>query len=74
MMFSIARRRRAQLAYARALISRMQTSTASFIIPPDVVACHIACWRSVRMRTCAARVCAQGGTQYCQSAARGAGT
>ena len=27
---------------ARALILRMQTSTASYIIPPDVIACHIA--------------------------------
>ena len=37
----------------------MHTSTASFIIPQDVVACSIACWRSVRMCTCTARVCAR---------------
>ena len=37
----------------------MHTSTTSFIIPQDVVACSIACWRSVRMRTCTARVCAR---------------
>ena len=31
---------------ARALIFQMHTSTASFIIPPDVVACNIACRRT----------------------------
>ena len=57
----------------RALILRMQTSTASFIIPQDVVTCRIACRRSARMRTSAARIRTQGGTRYCKSAARGAG-
>ena len=54
----------------RALVLRMHTSTASFIIPPDVVACSIACRRSLRLRTCAARVCAKGGTRYSKSGAR----
>ena len=31
----------------------------------DVVACRIACRRSVRMRICTARVCAQGGLTQC---------
>ena len=61
--------RGAALGYvcARALILRTQTSTASFLVPPDVVACSIACRRSVRMRTSAARVFAQGGTRHCKS-------
>ena len=59
---------------ARALNFRMHTSTASFIIPPDVVVCRITCRRSGRMHTSAARVCAQGSTRYCTRAARGAGT
>ena len=73
MMCRITCLRRALLAHARALILRMHTSTESCIIPPDVVACRIACLRSVHMRTCAARVCAQRGMRYCKSAARCAG-
>ena len=77
MMYSIACRRRAPLAYARALILRIHTSTESFIIQQDVLACSIVCLRSVRMSTstaAAARVCAQGGTRYCKSAAHCSGT
>ena len=51
--------RSAPLAYARALILRMHTSTESFIIQPHIVACRIACWRRARMRPSAARTCAQ---------------
>ena len=74
MMCSIACRRRALLAFARALILLLHTSTASFFIPPDVVACRIACRRSVYVRNSAGRICAQGGTRYCKSAQRGART
>ena len=56
------------------LILCMHTSTASFIIQHDVVACSIACWSSVCMRTSAAHVCALGGTLYCKSAAHDAET
>ena len=55
MMCSIACRRSAPLAYARALILRMHKGTASYIIPLDVVACRTACRRSARMRTSAVR-------------------
>ena len=56
----------------RAHILRIRTSTASYIIPPDVVACRTACRRSTRMSTSLARICAQAGTRYWTRVARGA--
>ena len=70
MRCSIASRGRAQLANARALILRMHTLSLSRWMSSRAVSRAGAACDAVRMRTCAARVCAQGGTRYCKSAAR----
>ena len=50
MMCSIASRRSAPLAYACALILRVHTSAASFIIPLHVFACRVAFRCRTRVR------------------------
>ena len=56
--------RRTRMSASAARSSRMRTNTASFVILPHGVACRIACRRSARMRTSAARAAPCAGTQH----------